>query len=103
MILCRYTENIIGIIILKKTAEEKKICTLRVEKRFRNNGIATELIKKGIEWLEDEKPLFSFCSSKDQEFSKLLKYFDFELQEEKFRYYDPFSLEYVYNGSLQKY
>ena len=100
IIMCRYDGKIVGVIILKKTNEENKICTLRVEKKFRSNGIATELIKRGIEWLEDEKPLITCHCSRNGQFSKLFKYFGFELQEKKIGYYGIFNLEYTYNGSL---
>lgn len=100
IIISRYHNQIAGVIILKKSLEENKICTIRVERAFRKNGIATELVKRGIEWLEDEKPLITCHYFRNRQFDKLFKYFGFELSEKKRGYYGIFNLEYVYNGVL---
>lgn len=100
IIIGRYDKQIAGVIILKKTIEENKICTLRVGRQFRNNGIATELVKRGIEWLEDEKPLITCHYTRNRQFDKLFKYYGFELTEKKRGYYGIFNLEYAYNGVL---
>lgn len=100
IIISQYDAQLAGIIILKKTKTENKICTLRVEKKYRNNGIARELIKKGIEWLEDEKPFVTCHSSKNRQYIGLFQYFGFQLSEKKFGYYGLFNLEYSYNGIL---
>ena len=45
--------EIIGFSILKKTDFEDKICTLIVQKQFRNKGFSTILMKKSLEYLDD--------------------------------------------------
>ena len=45
--------EIIGFSILKKINFEHKICTLIVQKQFRNKGFGTILMKKSSEYLDD--------------------------------------------------
>jgi hypothetical protein len=51
--------NICGVMILKKYKKEKKICTLYIEKNFRNKKIGSQMIKKSFEYLETNKPLIT--------------------------------------------
>ena len=51
--------DIKGVSILKKTSDEKKICTLRVVKSYRNQGIGSCLLQKSVELLEENKPLIT--------------------------------------------
>lgn len=98
--LCFYERTIVGLAILKKDNHEKKICTLRVDKRFQRNGIGRNLIKQSIEWLEEEKPLITVRKSKAPQFDKLFTSFGFTLEESKPMYYSLFSAEQVFNGEL---
>ena len=98
--LCFYGRTIVGLAILKKDNQEKKICTLRVDKRFQRNGIGRNLIKQSIEWLEEEKPLITVRRSKASQFDKLFTSFGFTLEESKPMYYSLFSAEQVFNGEL---
>ena len=51
--------NICGVMILKKYKKEKKICTLYIERNFRNKKIGSQMIKKSFEYLETNKPLIT--------------------------------------------
>ena len=98
--ICFYERTIVGLAILKKDNHEKKICTLRVDKRFQRNGIGRNLLSQSIEWLEEEKPLITVRKSKAPQFDKLFTSFGFTLEESKPMYYSLFSIEQVFNGEL---
>lgn len=100
IIICSYQSGFAGVTILKKTAEEQKICTLRVARKYQKQGIAKNLMKLGIEWLEDERPLVTLHKSKEREFKALFDYFDFKLEQKCRGYYNLFGSELVYNGNL---
>ena len=100
IIICECDFRLAGIAILKKTNNEKKVCTLRVAKIFQKQGIGQQLMELSFEWLEDDKPLITLHNSKKHEFNSLFKRYNFELNEKKRGYYHLFSTELVYNGSL---
>lgn len=101
IIVCEYKSKIVGVAILKATKTENKICTLRVAEDFRRIGIGKELFNRSLEWLEDEKPLITIHKRQEEQFSHLLNYFDFKLEQKKLGYYSLFSTEFVYNGELK--
>lgn len=92
--------RICGIIILKRQNTEKKICTLRVDSAFRNQGIATELIKCGLEWLGCDKPVITVSRRLKPQYKGLFDYFGFKVEDSKWAYYSLFTSEYAYNGLL---
>lgn len=97
--VCTYKNDIAGIIILKKSHSENKISTLRVDKRYRNNGIGKVLIRLGIEWLEDDKPLITVNESKIYQFKYLFNYFGFKLKDE-INCYNRYSKELFFNNII---
>lgn len=100
ILFCRYRNEIAGISILKKTKEEQKICTLRVDKKFQKLSIGKQLMELSFEWLENDKPLITVHKIKQQEFEKLFHYYDFRLADKKWCYYRMFCTELSYNGEL---
>lgn len=100
IIVCEKNNKIAGVVILKASGEEKKICTLRVTKEFQRQGIGKKLMELSFEWLEEDKPLLTMHSNKQREFIQLLKYYDFKLEQKSWHYYSIFSTELVYNGVL---
>ena len=100
IIICECDYQLAGVAILKNDDIEKKICTLRVAKRFQKQGIGQHLMELSFEWLNDDKPLITIHNSKKHEFNKLFKRYNFELEEKKWGYYRLFRTELVYNGSL---
>lgn len=100
IILCEKDGEIIGISILKKTIKERKICTLRVAKKYQHNGIGKRLMEMSFEELEDEKPLVTMHKSKYAQFSSLIDRYGFELEQKRKHYYSIFSTELVFNGEL---
>lgn len=100
ILLCEDHLQLAGIAILKKTADERKICTLRVDKKFRKQGIGQELIERSFTWLDDEKPLITVHRLKEPQFRQLFLKYDFKLEQENRGYYRIFSTELAYNGVL---
>lgn len=100
IVFCRINHEVVGIAILKKTAEEQKICTLRVDKRYQRMSIGKNLMELSFEWLENEKPLITVHKSRQPEFERLFQHYGFELDDQKWGYYRLFSTELAYNGEL---
>ena len=100
IIMCCYNENVIGVAILKNSVTEKKICTLRVDSKYKNNGIGKNLIKESLSILETDKPMITLHKSKEKEFERLFRFFDFQLEQSVRGYYKLFGSENVYNGYL---
>lgn len=100
IILCEKDCRIVGIAILKRNTEERKICTLRVDRAYQRQGIGKKLMELSFEWLEDEKPLITLHKNKVNEFAPLFRYYDFKLEQKKWNYYNVFSTELAYNGVL---
>lgn len=100
ILLCCYNQEIAGIAILKNSRMEKKICTLRVGTKYRNNGIGKKLIEKSFALLETERPLITVRKAKNSEFMPLFRYYGFDLEQDIRGYYRIFSSEMVYNGNL---
>ena len=67
IILCLSNDDIhiYGVAILKDTQDEKKICTIRVERAYQNLGIGTVLVKMAQEILN--------CESKEEALIKECK------------------------------
>ena len=53
-----------------------------------------------LEWLEDDHPIITMHKMKQNEFSSLLTYYGFQLEQTQRHYYNIFSTELVYNGIL---
>lgn len=100
IIICEADYRIIAIAILKSNFEEKKICTFRVEKAYQRQGIGKEMMKLAFEWLECDSPIITLHRNKLEQFSKLLNYYNFHLEQTQRHYYNVFNTELVYNGVL---
>lgn len=71
-ILLRKSNNkIIAVAILKRYPQEKKICTFRVAKCARGNGVGTELMYDSLDWLQSNSPIITV----NEEHALLFKYF----------------------------
>lgn len=86
----------VGFMILKKTSNEKKICTLFVKESHRGIGIGSELIKMAVEALETEKPIVTMPANKVNEFRGIIKKFKFRVN--SLKEYNG-RKEIVYNGN----
>lgn len=99
IIVAHIKDKIVGFVSLKKTAEEKKICTFYVEKSFRRNKIGTILVEKAIEYLEEEKPLITIPLSKLHEFVRIGEKLGWEITDIKENLYRIGTPEVIVNGS----
>ena len=100
IIICEKDYVLAGVVILKSSKEEKKICTLRVAKQYQRQGIGSTLVEKSFEWLQDDKPIITMHKSKQHQFASLLDYYGFSLEQKQWSYYSLFSTELSYNGVL---
>ena len=94
---------IAGVLILKDTKEEKKICTLCVMEAYRGNGIGSSFVELAIEVLKTNKPMITVSESNRDLFSPLLLKYKFEEKKEYLGYYRNGSSEFSYNGYLPEY
>lgn len=92
--------SILGLIILKKTHCEKKICTLKVDECSQRKGIGSALILKAFDFLETDKPLITVPEEYENMFSKILNKFEFKKTDEIHGLYRENKIEYIYNRHL---
>lgn len=93
---------IVGVMVLKNTVSERKICTLWVQKEYRKNRIGTDLIKYAIKELETKYPLITVSENSYMNFLSLMEEFNFQLKRRYRGYYQPGVIEYAYNGLLEE-
>lgn len=93
-------EEIVGISILKKTKEEKKICTFRIHEDYRNQGVGKSLFEESFKYLETRKPIITISENRKKMFEPLIKYYNFELVQKLPNYYKEDVVEFVYNGKI---
>ena len=100
IIIAHIGERIVGFVSLKKTPEEKKICTFYVEKTFRRNQIGSLLATKAVEYLEEDKPLITIPMDKLHEFTKIAEKYGWEISDIKENLYRTTTPEVIVNGSI---
>ena len=96
------TDEIVGFSCLKKDEEEKKICTLYVDSKYRNHGIGTLLFEESMKYLETTKPLATFSEDKLPIFEKIIEKYGWCLTEIVDDIYNKGVRELCYNGKLTK-
>ena len=88
---------IAGILILKNTDSEKKICTIRVWENYQRQGIGTALFEKSFEFLGTKTPLLTLPEECKESFKKILKKYNFIETSSKKDIYRLKKTEYFYN------
>ena len=83
IIIAHIKDKIVGFVSLKKTNEEKKICTFYVEKSFRRNKIGTILVERAVEFLEEDRPLITIPMDKLNEFIKIANKYNWKITDIK--------------------
>ena len=101
IIFCVMDNLLVAVAFLKKCEKEKKICTIYVDKNYRNLGIGTELLLESFSFLGTTQPLITMPDYKVIEFQKIIKKYNWKKREEIKGYYSN-NLEVVYNGYLNK-
>lgn len=89
-----------GILILKDTAEEKKICTLYVDTNSRSNGIGSKLMDIAMNEFHGDKPLITVADNHIDDFRPLLAKYNFKQEDALPDYYANGRIEYTFNGHL---
>jgi ribosomal protein S18 acetylase RimI-like enzyme len=95
----RYGETA-GLLILKNSVHERKICTLRVRDHFQNRGLGVRLFEKAFAILGTTAPLLSASQENLQAFDRLFRYFGFRFEREYEGLYRPYRSEFSFNGLL---
>ncbi|MFC2558330.1 MAG: GNAT family N-acetyltransferase, partial [Haemophilus seminalis] len=102
MFICLSNEenllSISGLMILKNSCDEKKICTLRVKENYQKRGIGSEFIQKAFDFLETDKPLITVPEESVEAFSKIFNKYGFEKKDEIPDLYRKNKIEHIYNG-----
>lgn len=102
IIIAHVKDKIVGFVSLKKTQEEKKICTFYVEKNFRRNKIGTILVERAINYLEDEKPLITIPFNKLNEFTRIGEKLSWEITDIRENMYRADIPEVIVNGNASE-
>lgn len=89
-----------GVLILKNTNFEKKICTLYVDKESRMNGFGQKFMNIAFNELNTDKPLITVSDNRLNDFDRLLNKFNFESVDALPNYYANNHTEFTFNGHL---
>ncbi len=92
--------NIDGVLILKNTLEERKICTLFVKEKNRYKGIGAKLMDLAMNEFHGEKPLITISDNHITSFNHLLNKYEFKVEDMLPNYYTNGRIEYTFNGHL---
>ncbi|MDR5759753.1 GNAT family N-acetyltransferase [Caballeronia sp. LZ035] len=101
MLIERRDELTVGLLIVKHTMLEKKLCTLRIRPNFESKGLGVRLFQTAFDLLETEQPLLSVSSLAAPKFERLFGYFGFAQEAVYAGRYLPNVDEYSYNGLLE--
>lgn len=89
-----------GLLIVKHSAQERKLCTLRVRPNFESKGLGVRLFETAFELLGTERPLLSVSEISRPKFSRLFAHFGFTQEATYEGRYLPKVDEFSYNGLL---
>lgn len=100
VLFIRNYNNICGVAFLKKSENEKKICTFYVAEHGRNIGVGRTLMKATLDFLETEAPLITMPSEKVHYFLHFIHNHDWKITQIIEGYYVKNVDEVVFNGKL---
>jgi GNAT superfamily N-acetyltransferase len=89
-----------GLLIVKHSQFERKLCTLRVRPQFENKGLGVRLFEAAFDLLETDRPLLSVSDTSKPKFSRLFAHFGFAQEAVYKSRYLPKVDEFSYNGLL---
>jgi hypothetical protein len=92
-----YRGSLAGIVIAKSD-NEKKICTVWVADSFRGMSMAGDLMSEAMLWLDTDRPVFTVSDLRILDFSSLIDRFGFEKTDQKRGLYAPESTEFIFNS-----
>lgn len=102
IVVCEYDKQIVGLIILKDTVKEKKICTIRVAEGYRRQGIGTYLMNEARRILHEDFPLVTVSDEHIGVFRKFLSRFRFEQKSQVKSVYQYGHDEYYFNKPYKR-
>jgi GNAT superfamily N-acetyltransferase len=91
----------VALLIVKHTASEKKLCTLRVRPHYESKGLGVRLFEEAFDLLNTRHPLLSVSEKAMPKFSRVFEYFGFALEGAYKGLYLPKVNELSYNGLLE--
>lgn len=87
-----------GVITLKRTVEEEKICSFYVTKRYRHQGVGKALLEASFKWLGTTTPIITMGEDKTKSFTKIIERYNWQHTSTlSVGYYNDHSCEYVFN------
>lgn len=92
--------KVAGILILKHSSIEQKLCALRVKPEFENFGLGLKLFDTAFETLKTTRPLLSVSEVSYPKFARLFNYYGFSKEAAYQSMYLPNIDEYAFNGLL---
>lgn len=92
--------EVAGLMILKHSASETKLCTLRVRPQYECRGMGVRLFETAFEVLKTERPLLSVSEKSMPKFVTLFRHFGFSQEAIYEDRYLPRVRELSYNGLL---
>jgi GNAT superfamily N-acetyltransferase len=96
------SDKIAGVVIAKRSLEERKLCTVWVDDGFRSRGVASRLLDQSCSWLGTGAPMLTIPSESLGEFAGILKAGQFCRTQVLDAYYRFGSREHVFNGKLPR-
>ena len=94
--------TIAGVLFLKKTPEEAKICTMLVDSKYRGMGLGSQMLETAFQKLGTSQPLITFADYKFPMFANMIKKYNWELQDIVTGQYNDHAKELCFNGTLTK-
>lgn len=76
IIFCLDDYMLVGLAILKKEIDERKICTFVILEEYRKKGFSKPLLEEAFKYLETDKPLITIPESRLDAFSKIIRAYD---------------------------
>lgn len=99
MVIAEQDSQVVGVALGKRDGAERKLRCLRVDPRFRNNGVGTHLIERIMRELDTDAPLVTVSEEMLHDLSRMMvNVFGFRLTSVDRGTYRPGKLEYVFNG-----
>lgn len=89
--------QIVGVAITKDTLNEKKVCTINVNKKYRKLGISNLLFEACFNILKTRKPFFTVSRDHYEAFEPIIKKFNFNVTSTKCNVYENGDKEYFVN------
>ena len=90
-----------GLLIVKHSETEKKLCTLRVRPEFESRGLGVRLFETAFDLLGTDHPLLSVSAPSIPKFSRLFAHFAFSKEAVYGGRYLPHVDEFSFNGYLE--